>query len=232
MGLYVCFTFHCLQVGSQVPLQFAAFSLWRKHTNTSITTATLLLKTALYFAQHVKEENAIYRFIRNNNMCTHILFGEVDNSLLKGSIFGLIGFAKLLEDLYVKPDNNISNARTEQTGCSLKYPKHVSVHVFAWLSLSHTRTRLSSNINLCICLDEKEIVKAVNDIQHNYYTNSTVHSISCAAALHGNHMFSLSNTTLWDTFWQTSSAPCHLFRAQLAGAFTRILGPLFTTSYT
>lgn len=57
---------------------------------------------APYFARYMKRKRVIYRLIRNNNRCTHILFGEVDNSLLKGNIFGLIGFAKLLEDLYVK----------------------------------------------------------------------------------------------------------------------------------
>lgn len=33
--------------------------------------------------------------------CTHILFAEVDHFLLKGSIFGLIGFAQLLKNLSV-----------------------------------------------------------------------------------------------------------------------------------
>lgn len=34
--------------------------------------------------------------------CTHILFGEVDNPLLEGHVFGLVGFAKLLENLCIK----------------------------------------------------------------------------------------------------------------------------------
>lgn len=40
--------------------------------------------------------------------CSHILFVEVDHSLLERNIFGLIGFAKLLENLSVKQENNIS----------------------------------------------------------------------------------------------------------------------------
>lgn len=39
---------------------------------------------------------------------SHILFVEVDHSLLKRNIFGLVGFAKLLENLSVKQENNIS----------------------------------------------------------------------------------------------------------------------------
>lgn len=31
--------------------------------------------------------------------CTHILFVEIDHSLLKSNIFGLISFAKLLKNL-------------------------------------------------------------------------------------------------------------------------------------
>lgn len=36
------------------------------------------------------------------------MFVEVDHSLLERNIFGLVGFAKLLENLSVKQENNIS----------------------------------------------------------------------------------------------------------------------------
>ena len=109
----VCFTFHSIQVHPEVPLQFAAFGLRVKHKTrgSKRVRAEKVLRCSDLCPPLIQLDVVTYGAVKvdlgahelgHATCVTHVLFAEVDNSLLKGNVFGLIGFAKLLENLSVK----------------------------------------------------------------------------------------------------------------------------------
>lgn len=100
-------TFHRFQVCPQVPLQLGAFSLRSKcqtkvkktKTKKMLQRCDTSLQTCLTYWISQLLNDCVFATQTMTLGCTHILFVEIDHSLLKSSIFGLISFAKLLKNL-------------------------------------------------------------------------------------------------------------------------------------